>query len=107
MSPNTEYSVGLAFAWTLPLLILNSSTKFWSAVEPNVNLESVKVMFNLWAPFAFSFDEPVALSKSEVSDSGVIKFSVIVKPTLYDGVFEYLSKISLCDVLLTKCPRIK
>ena len=62
---------------------------------------------NLWAPFAFSFEEPVALSKSCESDSGVTRVSFTERPILYDGVFVYLSRIILCFATLTKVPLIK
>ena len=41
---------------------------------------------------AAKLEEPVALSVNELSDSGVIKLYLIVKPTLADAV---------CDVALT------
>ena len=62
---------------------------------------------NLWAPFAFSFDVPVALSKSVVSVSGVTNDSVIDNPTRYDGEKPYLSKTILCALTFTNWPRIK
>jgi len=70
----------------LPLLTLNNSTKFSSSVALVVFFASVKAILNLCAPGAFTFDEPVALSFIVLSSDGVTKLSVIVKPTLYDGV---------------------
>ena len=64
-----------------------------SAVELSVRLVSVNAIFNLWAPLAAKFAEPVALSVSELSASGVIKLSVIEKPTLAVAV-ESLSLIT-------------
>ena len=67
---------------SLPSLSLNVSTKLASAVDVNDNLASVNVILNLWAPVAFTFDEPVALSNRVVSSVDVIKDYVTVKPTL-------------------------
>ena len=65
----------------LPFLNLNNSTKLASAVDVKDNLVRVSVILNLWAPEAFSFDEPVALSNKLVSSVDVVKVSLIVKPT--------------------------
>ena len=73
-------SIGLFCS--LPFFNLNVSIKLPSAVDVNDNLASVNVILNLWAPVAFAFDEPVALSNRLVSSVDVIKFSVTVKPTL-------------------------
>ena len=81
--------------------------KLESAVEFKESFARVKVTFNLWAPFAFSLLLPVALSNKVVSDSGVTNVSEIVKPTLYEGLFVYLSKIILCSAFLTKVPLTK
>ena len=56
--------------------------KFESSVELNVFFESAKVIFNLWAPGAFTFEEPWALSLRELSSPGVVKASVTDKPIL-------------------------
>ena len=66
----------------LPLFNLNVSTKFESAVDVKVNFASVNVILNLWAPVAFIFDEPVALSNKLESSVDVTKVSLTVKPTL-------------------------
>ena len=44
---------------------------------------------------------PVALSFKVVSSFGVVNDSVTSKPTLYDGVFVYLSNIKVCSSTLT------
>ena len=62
-----------------------------SSVAVNVFLASVKVILNLWAPGAFTFDVPCALSFRVVSSLGVTKLSVTDKPILYEGEFVYLS----------------
>ena len=67
--------------WTIPSLTLINSTKLESAVEDKSNFASVKSILNLWAPVAFAFDEPVALSNKVVSSVEVINVSEIVKPT--------------------------
>ena len=64
-----------------PFFNLRSSIKFSSSVEPKGNFARVKSTLSLWAPFAFTFVEPAALSKRVVSDSGVTRVSVTVKPT--------------------------
>ena len=96
----------LAFVWNKPFLTLASSTKDESAVELSARLVSVNAIFNLWAPLAAKFDEPVALSVSELSDSGVIKLSVIVKPSLADAVVDVALITWVCSAILTNCPRI-
>ena len=55
---------------------------------------------------AAKFAEPVALSVSELSDSGVIKLSVIVKPTLAFAVADVALITWVCSATLTNCPRI-
>ena len=45
-----------------------------SSVDDKDNLASVSVILNLWAPVAFAFDEPVALSNKDVSSVEVTKF---------------------------------
>ena len=59
-----------------------SSTKLESAVEDKDSFAKVKSILNLWAPVAFSFEEPWALSNKLESSVEVTKLSVIVKPTL-------------------------
>jgi len=49
---------------------------------------------------------PVALSFKSESSLGVTKDSVTVNPTLYDGVFEYLSRIIVCSATSTWKPFI-
>ena len=58
-------------------------------------LANVKVILNLWAPGAFTFEVPWALSFKDVSSFGVTKDSVTLKPILYDGVFVYLSNTNV------------
>ena len=62
-----------------------------SSVADNVFLANDKAILNLWAPGAFTFEVPAALSFKVVSSFGVTKDSVTLKPILYDGVFVYLS----------------
>ena len=66
---------------TAPPTILNISIKLESSVESSPTFARVKVIFSLWAPVAFTFDEPVALSNKDVSSVEVIKLSLIVNPT--------------------------
>ena len=75
-----------------------------SSVDVNDSLASVNVILNLWAPVAFTFVEPVALSSKDVSSVEVTKVSVTDRPTLKSGVFVYLSYIKLCDSTSTKYP---
>ena len=75
-------------------------------MDVNASFERVKSILNLWAPVAFAFEEPVALSNKLVSSVEVTKVSVIVSPTLYDGSFVYLSNTKLCLSTLTKKPFI-
>ena len=91
----------------LPDPVLNNSTKFSSSVSVASFLINVNAVLNLWAPGAFTFDEPAALSFNELSSDGVTKLSVTLKPTLYVGVFEYGSSIKVCSVFATKKPLIK
>ena len=56
---------------------------------PDINLETNdSSIFNLFAPGAFSFEEPEALSNSEESSVDDTALSVTCKPILYVGVFE-------------------
>ena len=61
---------------------LNNSIKLSSSIEVKASLVKVKSILNLWAPGAFAFEEPAALSTSEVSWLGVTKLSVTFRPTL-------------------------
>ena len=70
--------------------------KLASAVESGANFAKVKSILNLWAPVAFSFDDPWALSNKLVSSVDVTKVSVIVSPTRKDGSLLYFSNI-ICD----------
>jgi len=65
---------------------------------------SVNAILNLWAPGAFWFDVPCALSFRLPSSFGVTKDSVTNRPTLYDGVLVYLSKIKVCSATSTWKP---
>ena len=60
------------------------------------SLVNVKLILNLWAPGAFAFEEPWALSTRDGSSLGVTKLSVIDRPILYDGLAEYLSNTIVC-----------
>ena len=64
----------------IPDFNLNVSIKLPSAVDVKDNLASVSVILNLWAPVAFAFDEPVALSNRDVSSVEVTKVSATVNP---------------------------
>ena len=44
-------------------------------MDVNASFARVKSILNLWAPVAFSFDEPVALSNKDESSVDVIKDS--------------------------------
>ena len=66
----------------IPFDNLNNSTKFASSTAVNVFFVSVNWILNLWAPGAFKFDVPVALSFKVVSSFGVVNDSVTNKPTL-------------------------
>ena len=65
------------------------------------------VIFNLSAPGAAKFENPLALSYRESSFLAVINCSSMFKPTLYDGLFEYGSKTILSVDTSTKFPLIK
>ena len=58
------------------------------------------------APGAFSLDVPVALSNKDASSSEDKRDSSICNPTLYVGVFEYLSNMTVCSGHLTKKPLV-
>ena len=81
MSSRIPYCVLSTLFCNIPVFNLNVSIKLPSAVDVKDNLASVSVILNLWAPVAFAFDEPVALSNKVVSSVEVINVSVIVKPT--------------------------
>ena len=66
----------------LPFSTLAISIKFESSVDDKVFFASAKVILNLWAPGAFTFEEPWALSLRELSSPGVVKASVTDKPIL-------------------------
>ena len=61
------YSVALAWPLTLPFSTLNNSKKLESSVDDKVFFVNVKSILNLWAPGAFAFELPVALSFKEES----------------------------------------
>ena len=105
-SPNTEYSVALAFEIKLPLSILIISINLESSVDVVESLSSVKLIFNLCAPLAAQLDEPLELSVSEPSASGVTKVSVIVKPILAVSVEEFELSNNVCLFTFTNCPLI-
>jgi hypothetical protein len=67
---------------------------------------NVSSTFNLFAPGAFSFEEPEALSNSEVSSVDDKELSVTCNPILYVGVFEYLSNRIVCSSHRTKKPLV-
>ena len=67
---------------TTPSSILTNSTKLASAVDDNESFAKVKSILNLWAPVAFSFEEPWALSSKLESSVEVTKVSDIVRPIL-------------------------
>ena len=69
-------------------------------------VERVSVIFNLWAPFAAKLGDPCALSRSLVSISGVITSSVIVNPTLWLPVLEYLLTTIVWSKTSTKLPLV-
>ena len=60
---------------------LNKSIKKVQSIEVKESLASVNSILNLWAPVAFAFDEPVALSNRDESSVDVTKVSDIVSPT--------------------------
>ena len=51
-----------------------------SSVEVIAFFTSVNAILNLWAPGAFTLDDPVALSNKLVSSSGVVKDSATLNP---------------------------
>ena len=77
-----------------------------SSVAANAFLVSDNATLNLWAPGAFVFDTPWALSFRLGSSLGVINDSVTDKPILYDGVFVYLSRIKVESSTSIKNPLI-
>ena len=64
-------------------------------------------ILNLSAPGAAKLVNPFALSYKEESSLALITSSIISKPTLYDGVFDYGSKTIREVGTSTKRPRIK
>ena len=77
-----------------------------SSVDDKVFFVSVKVIFNLWAPGALTLEVPWALSFKLASSPGVVNASFTDKPTLYDGVFVYLSNSNEAASIFTKKPFI-
>jgi len=67
---------------------------------------NVSSIFNLLAPGAFSFEEPEALSSKLSSSVDDTALSVTCNPILYVGVFEYLSKRTVCSSQRTKNPLV-
>ena len=53
-----------------------------SVVAVSANFAKVRVSFNLWAPGAFSFEEPAALSFKLPSSVGVLIVSDTSSPIL-------------------------
>ena len=90
-----------------PSSILKSSMKFVSLKSVKLFFPNVVVIFNLSAPGAAKFENPLALSYRESSFLAVINCSSMFKPTLYDGLFEYGSKTILSVDTSTKFPLIK
>ena len=84
-----------------------SSIKSVSSVAVRDFLTSVRLILNLWAPGAFTFDAPCALSRRESSSSGVTNDSEICQPTRNEGWFEYFSRRIICSVFSTKKPFTK
>ena len=86
---------------------LDNSMKLSISCVPDVDfLTNVSSIFNLLAPGAFSFEEPEALSNYEVSSVDDKELSVTCNPILYVGVFEYLSKRTVCSSQRTKNPLV-
>ena len=75
-------------------------------VAESANFAKVRVIFNLWAPGAFSFEEPAALSFKVLSSLGVLRVSVTLSPILYEGLSAYFSNIKVCAVFCTKNPLV-
>ena len=65
---------------SVPFKTSNNCTKVESAVDVLTSLDNAKDILSRWAPFAAKFEAPVALSRSDVSDSGVTISSVILNP---------------------------
>ena len=89
-----------------PPSTLAISKKLLSSVADSVFLVNANEILNLWAPGAFVFDTPWALSFKSLSSLGVINDSDTFKPILYDGVFVYLSNIKVESSIWTKNPLI-
>ena len=70
-------------------------------------MESFTDILKRSAPGAAKFVNPFALSYNESSSFEFIISSDMSRPTLYDGVTEYGSKIIKDDGTSTKLPRIK
>ena len=60
----------------------------------NASLDNTAEILYLLAPGAEALVVPAALSASDTSSDELTTSSVTVKPTKYDGVFEYLSNIT-------------
>ena len=70
-------------------------------------MDKVAVIFNLSAPGAAKFENPLALSYNESSSLDETISSRIVRPTLYEGVFVYGSSIISLFATSTNVPLIK
>ena len=70
-------------------------------------MDKVAVIFNLSAPGAAKFENPLALSYSDLSSLADTISSKIVRPTLYDGVLVYGSSIISLFATSTNVPLTK
>ena len=101
MNPRSLLST---FFWILPVLVLKSSIKSAELGSVVAFLTNVRLILNLSAPGAEKFVLPIALSYRDASSSAVMIFSSTFKPTLYDGLVPYWSKIRVCSFTGTKYP---
>ena len=100
-------SLRSTFFSTSPTLVLNNSIKSAAFGDVSNFLTNVSVILNLSAPGAEKFVLPIALSYKVASSSAVTILSSTFRPTLYDGLVSYWSKIIVCSATFTKYPLVK
>ena len=100
-------SLRSTFLSILPVLVLSNSIKSAELGAVSNFLTNVSVILNLSAPGAEKFVLPIALSYNVASSSAVIILSSTLRPTLYDGLVSYWSKMIVCSETFTKYPLVK
>ena len=106
MSSNAEYTGYFTIFVGRPLTTLNNSIKFCSEIVVSDFLPNIKAILYLFAPGALTLKDPEALSNNVESSVLFVILSVIVNPTLYDGVVANFSKTIVWASTVTKNPFI-